>query len=61
MMLNSHIAKHYNASLAHDAHVAAARARMVARAGRPRIADRLRNALARPFPRGRVVAAKSCS
>jgi hypothetical protein len=61
MMLNSHIAQQHNAVLERDALVVAARARMVAKAERPRFVDRVRTAIARPFPRGRIVTAKNCA
>jgi hypothetical protein len=60
MMLNSHIAQQHNAALQRESLAVAARARMAADACRPRFADGLRNAIAHPFPRGRMVAAKQC-
>jgi hypothetical protein len=61
MMLNSHIAQQHNAALEREGLIAAARARMLANAAQPRFADRVRGAIARPFPRGGVVAAKQCA
>jgi len=58
MMLNSHIAQQHNSALQRESLVVAARARMVADVDRPR---RLRGFVLRPFPRGRVVAAKPCA
>jgi hypothetical protein len=58
MMLNSHIAQQHSAALERQALVVAARARMVAEVQKPR---RLRGVVARPFPRGRVTAAKPCA
>jgi hypothetical protein len=60
MMLNSHIAQQHSAALERESLAVAARARMAADVDRPRLADRLRNLIAHPFPRGRMVAAKQC-
>jgi len=58
MMLNSHIAQPHNAALQRASLVAAARARMAADVDKPRL---LRGFSLRPFPRGRMVAAKPCA
>jgi hypothetical protein len=58
MMLNSHIAQQHTAALEREALVVAARARRVVDVEKPR---RLRGLVARPFPRGRVTAAKPCA
>jgi hypothetical protein len=61
MMLNSHIAQQHNAANERERMVVAARARMVADVERQRFVDRLRGLIVRPFPRGRVAAAKQCA